>query len=134
MAVDMDKLQEFLGRFVGDLGATFAAGNVVIGHRLGLYKALATSPARGRGRHPAGDCRRRIRPVPPRRRNAVQPGLRGAPVAHMRTRLSRPGTASRPGRPVGYSTLIQLSRSSRLMLSSSTGWSAAMWPRITPTT
>jgi ubiquinone/menaquinone biosynthesis C-methylase UbiE len=45
MAVDMDKLQEFLGRFVADLGATFAAGNVVIGHRLGLYKALADAPA-----------------------------------------------------------------------------------------
>jgi ubiquinone/menaquinone biosynthesis C-methylase UbiE len=45
MAVDTDKLQEFLGRFVTDLGATFAAGNVVIGHRLGLYQALAASPA-----------------------------------------------------------------------------------------
>ena len=46
MAVDMDKLQEFLGRFVTDLGATFAAGNVVTGHHLGLYRALATGPAR----------------------------------------------------------------------------------------
>jgi hypothetical protein len=45
MAADMDKLQEFLGRFVTDLGATFAAGNVVTGHRLGLYRALATGPA-----------------------------------------------------------------------------------------
>jgi hypothetical protein len=45
MAIDMDKLQEFLGRFVTDLGATFAAGNVVIGHRLGLYRTLATGPA-----------------------------------------------------------------------------------------
>src|SRR5579863_6515526 len=45
MAIDMDKLQEFLGRFVTDLGATFAAGNVVIGHRLGLYRALAAGPA-----------------------------------------------------------------------------------------
>jgi SAM-dependent methyltransferase len=45
MALDMDRLQEFLGRFVTDLGATFAAGNVVIGHRLGLYRALATGPA-----------------------------------------------------------------------------------------
>ena len=45
MAIDMDKLQEFLGRFVTDLGATFAAGNVVVGHRLGLYRALATGPA-----------------------------------------------------------------------------------------
>jgi ubiquinone/menaquinone biosynthesis C-methylase UbiE len=45
MAIDMDKLQEFLGRFVSDLGATFAAGNVVTGHRLGLYRALAAGPA-----------------------------------------------------------------------------------------
>jgi len=44
MAIDQDKLNEFLGRFVTDLGATAAAGNVVIGHRLGLYKALADSP------------------------------------------------------------------------------------------
>ena len=35
MAIDTDKLQEFLGRFIADLGATVAAGNVVIGHRLG---------------------------------------------------------------------------------------------------
>jgi hypothetical protein len=45
MAIDMDKLQAFLGKFVTDLGATVAAGNVVIGHRLGLFKALAGSPA-----------------------------------------------------------------------------------------
>jgi ubiquinone/menaquinone biosynthesis C-methylase UbiE len=45
MAIDTDKLNEFLGRFVADLGATFAAGNVVIGHQLGLYRALAAGPA-----------------------------------------------------------------------------------------
>ena len=45
MTIDIDRLQEFLGRFVNDLGATFAAGNVVVGHRLGLYRALATGPA-----------------------------------------------------------------------------------------
>src|SRR5215470_10867696 len=45
MAIDTDKLHEFLGKFVGDLGATTAAGNVVIGHNLGLYKALAEAPA-----------------------------------------------------------------------------------------
>jgi hypothetical protein len=45
MAIDTDKLNAFLGRFVADLGATFAAGNVVIGHQLGLYRALATCPA-----------------------------------------------------------------------------------------
>ncbi|MGH3180640.1 MAG: SAM-dependent methyltransferase, partial [Streptosporangiaceae bacterium] len=45
MAIDNDKLNEFLGKFVTDLGATVAAGNVVIGHNLGLYKALAAAPA-----------------------------------------------------------------------------------------
>ncbi len=45
MAIDNDKLQEFLGKFVTDLGATVAAASVVIGHNLGLYKALAGKPA-----------------------------------------------------------------------------------------
>ncbi|MGH3763665.1 MAG: class I SAM-dependent methyltransferase [Pseudonocardiaceae bacterium] len=45
MAIDQNKLNEFLGRFVGDLGATMAAGNIVVGHRLGLYRALAAGPA-----------------------------------------------------------------------------------------
>jgi 2-polyprenyl-3-methyl-5-hydroxy-6-metoxy-1,4-benzoquinol methylase len=45
MAINESKLNEFLNRFVGDLGATIAAGGVVIGHRLGLYRALAERPA-----------------------------------------------------------------------------------------
>ena len=45
MAVDQDKLMAFLGQFVGDLGATIAAGSVVVGDRLGLYRALADGPA-----------------------------------------------------------------------------------------
>jgi ubiquinone/menaquinone biosynthesis C-methylase UbiE len=45
MAINEDKLNAFITKFVGDLGATVAAGNVVIGHRLGLYRALATGPA-----------------------------------------------------------------------------------------
>src|ERR1700730_5907375 len=45
MAIDEGRLNEFLGRFVSDLGATAAAGNIVIGHRLGLYRALAEGPA-----------------------------------------------------------------------------------------
>jgi len=44
VALDMQKLDAFLGRFVGDLGATFNAGMVVIGDQLGLYKALAGEP------------------------------------------------------------------------------------------
>ena len=45
MAIDHDKLHELLSTFVTDLGATVAAGNVVIGHRLGLYKALSAGPS-----------------------------------------------------------------------------------------
>ncbi len=44
MAVDTDKLNSFLGKFVGDLGAAVHTGMVVIGEKLGLYKALATGP------------------------------------------------------------------------------------------
>ncbi len=44
MAIDMDKLNAFIGRFVGDLGAAVHAGMVVIGEKLGLYKALAAHP------------------------------------------------------------------------------------------
>ncbi len=44
MALDMDKLNGFVGQFVGDLGATIHAGMVVIGDKLGLYKALAATP------------------------------------------------------------------------------------------
>jgi ubiquinone/menaquinone biosynthesis C-methylase UbiE len=45
MAVDEGKLMEFVGTFVGDLGATISAGSVVVGDRLGLYRALAQGPA-----------------------------------------------------------------------------------------
>jgi SAM-dependent methyltransferase len=39
--VDQAKLDEFMGRFVGDLGAALSAALVVIGDRLGLYRAMA---------------------------------------------------------------------------------------------
>ena len=44
MAIDEGKLLDFLYKFVGDLGATMAAGNVLVGDRLGLYRALAERP------------------------------------------------------------------------------------------
>lgn len=42
--MDDKRLEEFLGKFVMDLGATVAAGSVVLGDRLGLYRALAEGP------------------------------------------------------------------------------------------
>lgn len=43
--MEHDKVMEFLGRVVVDMGATGAAGGVVIGNRLGLYRSLADGPA-----------------------------------------------------------------------------------------
>jgi len=40
-AIDMNKLNSFIGQFVTDLGAAVHTGMVVIGEKLGLYKALA---------------------------------------------------------------------------------------------
>jgi SAM-dependent methyltransferase len=40
-AVDTAALEQFLGRAVGDLGATISAAMVVIGDRLGLYRAMS---------------------------------------------------------------------------------------------
>ena len=39
--LDMNKLNSFIGQFVTDLGAAVHSGMVVIGEKLGLYKALA---------------------------------------------------------------------------------------------
>jgi ubiquinone/menaquinone biosynthesis C-methylase UbiE len=44
MSIDTGKLNAFIGRFVGDLGAAVHTGMVVIGEKLGLYKALAEQP------------------------------------------------------------------------------------------
>jgi SAM-dependent methyltransferase len=47
-SVDLDTFMAFVHKFAGDLGAAVAAGNVVIGDRLGLYRALAADgPATG---------------------------------------------------------------------------------------
>ena len=43
-AIDMDRLNSFVGKFVNDLGAAVHAGMVVIGEKTGLYKALANGP------------------------------------------------------------------------------------------
>lgn len=45
MAIDEEKLNQLLGKFVADFGAAFHAGLVVIGENLGLYKAMAGAGA-----------------------------------------------------------------------------------------
>jgi SAM-dependent methyltransferase len=41
MSIDEKKLNEFLGKVVGDVGAAMSAALVVIGDKLGLYRAMA---------------------------------------------------------------------------------------------
>jgi SAM-dependent methyltransferase len=41
MAIDQDKMNELLGRFINDFGGTFHSAMAVIGDKLGLYKAMA---------------------------------------------------------------------------------------------
>jgi hypothetical protein len=50
MAIDTDKLNSFLGRFVGDLGASVHPGMVVIGEKSGLCARMAKLAGRGRTR------------------------------------------------------------------------------------
>src|SRR5438045_6438055 len=41
MTIDEGKLNEFMGKIVGDLGTTMSSALLVLGDRLGLYKAMA---------------------------------------------------------------------------------------------
>lgn len=43
MTIDEGRLNDFVGRFAGDLGAVFHAATVLIGDRLGLYAAMGDS-------------------------------------------------------------------------------------------
>src|SRR3984885_1277608 len=45
MSIDEKKLNEFLGKAVGDLGAALSSTLMIVGDKLGLYKALAQTPA-----------------------------------------------------------------------------------------
>ena len=45
MAINESKLNDFMGRFVGDLGAVLHAATIVVGDQLGLYKKLADGPS-----------------------------------------------------------------------------------------
>ena len=55
--LDDAALHEFIGRFIGDMGAAHHAVTVVIGDRLGLYRALAqTGPATPAEVATAADC------------------------------------------------------------------------------
>jgi SAM-dependent methyltransferase len=43
----MSELEQFIGKIAGDFAATTHAATVTVGHKLGLYQALAEGPATG---------------------------------------------------------------------------------------
>ena len=47
MPVDQQKLEQFMQKFVGDLGASLSAALILLGDELGLYKAMAKNPTPG---------------------------------------------------------------------------------------
>ena len=63
-AVDPDKLNDFMGKMVGDMGACISGALVILGDRLGIYRTLAeqgpATPADLSPPHPASvDVHRR---------------------------------------------------------------------------
>ena len=73
-AIDEDKLGAFMNQAVGELGATLGAALVVIGDKLGLYKALAgtgPSPPRSSPSAPAPRSATCASGSTPRRRAAT---------------------------------------------------------------
>jgi len=63
VSVNESKLNEFLGKAVGDLGAAMSSTLMLVGDRLGLYKEIGKGPAHCRG---AGKKNRHQRALHPR--------------------------------------------------------------------
>jgi SAM-dependent methyltransferase len=60
MAIDEQRMGELIGRFAGDFGAALHATTVVVGDRLGLYKALAAGPTDAAGLASRTGCDERL--------------------------------------------------------------------------
>ena len=61
MDIDETALQEFINRFAGDFGAALHASTVVVGDKLGLYRAMAElGPTDAAGLAEATDCDTRL--------------------------------------------------------------------------
>src|SRR5689334_4040124 len=61
MEIDEARLEEFINRFAGDFGAALHASTVVVGDKLGLYRALADlGPSDADALAAATDCDPRL--------------------------------------------------------------------------
>ena len=102
MTIDEGKLNEFMGKIVGDLGVTMSSALLVLGDRLGLYKAMAAlgpdDAGRARQAHRDGAAlRARVARRPGRRRLRHLRRRRPAATRCRPSRRSRsPTTTARP--------------------------------------
>ena len=147
-AIDMDTLMAFVGKFVGDLGATIGAGNVLLGERLGLYRALAAAARRralGRRGHrhrpavrrrvAARPGRGRLHPVRRRERDVLddaragvradRPDRPGVPARRLRARPRRPQGAAPHRGVVPHRRRLRLGRSTTRTCSPAASGSSA---------
>ena len=83
--VDTDKLMSFVFRAVDEVGATLNAALVVMGDRLGLYRALAGAGA--------------LTPAELAERTGAARGLRVQPLAHVALGGGADGRGDRLARP-----------------------------------
>ncbi len=105
MAIDEDKLQAFLGRAIGDLGAAMSAMLVLIGDELGLYSALARGgpgppPDWPNGPAPTNAMYASGWPIRPRRVCRVRQG--GGHLPPQRGTGAVPGESGRTGGSAGW--------------------------------
>ena len=103
MTIDEERLNQFLGHAVGDLGAAISATLMLVGDHLGLYRALAKEPLGAAELARAHRHQRTLHPrvagQPGRRRLCrVRPRQTGTLLAQRRTGPV-PGRSRRAGRP-----------------------------------
>ena len=89
--LDAEKLEQFVLRAVDEVGATLNAALVVMGDRLGLYRALA-----GAGELTSGELAARTGPASATCANGSTPR---PPAASSSTTPPKVATAWRPSRP-----------------------------------
>ena len=110
--IDEAKLEAFMGQAVTDMGAIISAPLLVIGEKLGLYKAMAgagplTLPGAGRARGRRRALRPRVAAQPGRRR--LRRVRRARATRYTAVRRARAG-ARRRGQPVLHPRRLRLGR------------------------
>ena len=90
-AINEEKMSAFLGKVVGDFGASLSSALVYLGQKLGLYQALAAVDQRRRPNWPSGQI--------PMNGMCGNGSLTRRPVVMLSTTRPAERTASRQSKP-----------------------------------